>query len=562
MVYGACMLRKFATLALLISFALPAPAFASFEDVESGSSYQEAVDYLELQGAVDPGEEFRPNDFVRRAEFFKMLFKVFEESSKSSGVSSFEDVPVDSWFAPYAELAHSYQLVEDDLFEPGKTVRRVEALEWLMQAYGLSAPVIPMNERSDLFRDVEADSEHYSLIAQASAIGVVIPNVNEKYLPNVRLTRAELAEMMYSFEQWYTTDLSTTTNEFYKSDIFADIWNRILTDFYIPSGTTISQEALFQIAVRAVLESLEDPYTKYFDSESADDFMQVLTGDLEGIGAILLQDEATMEIFITEFLVDSPASKSGLQVGDQIIAVDGVSIEGMLMENVINRIKGPAGTDVEITVLRDGKEHTYAITRAVLVVEIVHESIYKKDNWLIEIDSFGDNIFEEIMMGLETLEAEVPEPKAIILDLRGNPGGYVGSANFVAGLFVPQLTPLVTLDYGGHEETIYNGDVGPYQGIPLYVLVDEFTASAAEILTLTLSEEADATVIGTQTFGKGTAQEVITYWDGSLLKMTIAEWKSSQGNSVQGVGVTPDILITGESETKDLWLQEVSELLD
>ena len=431
-----------------------------------------------------------------------------------------------------------------------------------MQAYGLAAPIIPAGDRADLFDDISTKHPYYSLISRAAEEGILSANPGEKYLPNHRITRGELAQMIYDFEVWKTDNLSVKAgSEFYKSDIFADIWNRILNDLYLPSGSSVDQEALFQIAVKAVLESLNDPYTKYFDESAATEFMNILDDTFEGVGAVLIQDDETLNVYITEFLEDSPASKSGLKVGDQITAVDGVSVEGMLIENVMARIKGPANTSVEVTVLRDGTTYTYKITRAVLTINIVKGKIYAKDNWFIDIDSFGSNIVEGVMIAIQELEAQEDNPKAIILDLRGNPGGYVNMANFVAGLFVPHLTPLVTLDYGGPQETIYNGDVGPYQDIPLYILVDEYSASASEILAMTLREADDAIIIGKQTFGKGSAQEVITYWDGSILKMTVARWLSSEGNSIEKVGVTPDILVTGESDVKDLWLQELNKLL-
>lgn len=553
-------------LVLTIICAFGSTAQASFQDVQDGSSYQEAVNYLELEGALDSGDNFRPDELATRAAFFKMLFKVFNEDiSAVDGETSFEDVPTDSWFAPYAALAEDYKLVEGTLFEPAKNLRRIEALNFLMQAYGLSAPIIPISERTKLFTDVNTIHPYYSLLSRAADEGLITTDTTDRFLPYEKITRGELAQMIYTFELWQTDSLTASTEataDFYKSDIFNDIWNRILTDMYLPAGTQVDQEALFQIAVKSILESLNDPYTKYFDQSEATEFMDMLDDTFEGIGAVLIQDDATMNIFITELLDDSPAAKSGLKVGDQITAVDGISTEGMPVENVINRIKGPENTTVKITILRDETSYTYKITRTTLTVQIVTGEIYNKNSWLIDIDSFGNNIMDGLVTTLDELTAEEPDPEAIIIDLRGNPGGYINMANFVAGAFVPYLTPLVTLDYGGPKETIYNGDTGMYHGIPLYVLVDEYSASASEILAMTLREADDAVIIGKQTFGKGSAQEVITYWDGSMLKMTIARWLSSAGNSIQGVGVTPDVVITGTSETEDLWLLELNKLLD
>lgn len=552
-------------LALLLSFALFAQTtLASFEDVDESYAYYEGVSYLELIGAVDPGENFHPNDRLTRAALFKILFKTLREDTEAAPKTlTFTDVPQESWFAPYARLALFYELTPEGVFEGEKTLSRGGALALLMKAYGLGAPVVPFTERSELFDDVGVKHPFYSLLYQADKLGIIQADLTQSYNPFKKITRGEFADMIYALETWETeTEAAAMEQDFYKSDIFNDVWDRILTEFYLPDGYRIDEEVLFQAAVDAVLESLNDPYSAYFSADQATEFMGTLEGQFEGIGAILTQDAETLAVFIAEILDGTPAEESDLEAGDQIIAVDGVPTEGMPLEEVMSRIKGAAGTEVRITILRDGREHTYELVRALIGLDLVKGKIYHKDAWFIEIDTFAANIYEDMMLTLQELEAEEPDPSAVILDLRGNPGGYVNMGNFVTGLFVPQLTPLVTLDYGeGVEETIYNGDKGPYQDVHVYILVDEYTASASEILSLTLQETAGATVIGTQTFGKGTAQEVITYWDGSMLKLTIANWLSSKGNSVQGVGVTPDILVTPVDGGADEWLKALNAAL-
>ncbi len=561
------MKKTLALVVLLSLFLSPTATFASYEDVSEDCPYQESIAYLELTGALDSAENFRPDALVTKAEFFKILFKVFGAETETPAESSFKDVPKNEWFSPYAELALDSGLVSEGVFEPGRNLRRGEVLGTLLEAYGYSPAIIAASQRSQLFADIGPQHPYYSLISRAADMGILETDSTSRYFPYEKLSRGEVADMIYSLEEWVTVSLAEEeveeSDDFYKSDIFADIWRRILSDLYLPSGEEIDEEALFQVAVKAVLESLSDPYTKYFDAKDASEFMDSLGGSFEGIGAIMVQDEGTLEIFISGFIDESPAAKSGLKAGDLLTAVDGVSVSELAFEDVVERIKGPAGTTVEITILREDETLTYKITRAAIGLDLVKGSIFNDDSWLIEIDSFGSDIWEDTMTTLATLEAEVAKPEAIILDLRGNPGGYVNMANFIAGLFLPQFTTLVYLDYGSHYESISNADIGPYQDYPLYILVDEYTASASEIAALTLSEAGkDVTVIGKQTFGKGTAQEVITYWDGSILKMTVAEWLSTGGTSVRGVGLTPDILITGVSETKDLWLEEVNDLLD
>lgn len=546
----------------LLSLSLSTTALASFDDVDATHPYYEGISYLELIGAVDPGTNFRPDDFLPRAAFFKMLFKTLHEDPETAPDFSFTDVPDESWYAPYARLARFYKLVEGETFEGQINLNKGSVLGLLMKAYGLGAPIIPLSQRSELFEDVGTKHPLYSLIYQADRLGLVEADLNANYEPFVKITRGELADMIYKMEVWENEVALEETDDFYKSDILADVWYRIMNEFYLPDGYSIDEEVLFQAAVDAVLESLNDPYSLYFAADQATEFTTTLDGEFEGVGALLNQDPDSLAIFIAEIFADTPAAESGLKVGDVITAVDEVSVEGMSIEEVINRIKGNAGTEVRITVLRDGEPHSYLLVRAVIGIDLVTGEIYHKDAWLIKISSFSSNIYEDMMLTLEALTAEESDPSAIILDLRGNPGGYVNMGNFVAGLFVPHLTPLVTLDYGeGAEETIYNGDYGTYQDVPTYILVDQYTASASEILALTLQEVSGATVIGTQTYGKGSAQEIITYWDGSLLKLTIANWLSSQGNSVEGVGVTPDILVTPTDGEADEWLKALNEEL-
>lgn len=544
-------------------FLFGASANAAYDDVRENSPYFEAVNYMELTGALDSGGDFYPERRVTRAEFFKLLFEL--RGVEASSGNSFTDVPGDAWFQSYAELAADYDLVNGSLFLPNERVKRWKALEWLMHAYGITVPVGQTSQDQILFQDISTKSPLYSLLYRAVQTGLLTADPNSVYQPFTTLTRGELAIMLYSFEQWYVNDIATTQNEavsnFYKSEIFADIWKRIVSEFYNDPGNTISQEALFQVAVKSMLETLNDPYSVYMDEENSTSFATLINGSLQGIGAVLEQSEDGT-IRISTIIEDTPAAGSGLKEKDAIVKVDGISVEGMDVSQVINLIRGDAGTSVILTISRDGASQSFTITRAIINITSIDGNVVYGDSWLITIDSFGSTTVWDIMETLDRLDDTVPEPSNIILDLRGNPGGLVNSANFVAGLFVPHLTPLVTLDYGGYQETIYNGDIGPYHGIPMFVLVDENTASAAEILSLTLREADDATIIGKQTYGKGSAQEVITYWDGSILKLTVAKWLSSHLTDIDKVGVTPDITISADESTSgDAWLREAKKRL-
>ncbi|MFA5855455.1 MAG: S41 family peptidase [Candidatus Gracilibacteria bacterium] len=543
-----------ATLFLPLALYITAQtSFASYKDVPEDYKYKKGVDFLELLGATDSGDYFRPDAEISRAEFFKILFKVFREETTNSAGITLTDVPKDAWFAPYARLAIQNNLVEGSLFEPAKTLKRIDALSFLLKAYGIEGGITPWKNRTQIFKDVPKTSPYYSVVSRAVTAEVFKSNTTSTWRPFDKITRGELADMMFNFENWHNNELmeeaANERNKFYKSDIFANIWKKITNNFYVPEGQTIDEQALFEAAIKGMLETLNDPYTTYFSSTQATEFTDSLSGEFEGIGAVLYEDELAGTITISSFVEGSPAAKSGLKIGDAITAVDGVSISGMTIDDVISRIKGAKNTVVNLTILRGENTYNFKITRAVIAVDLISGEIIFHDYWFIDIDTFASNTAQEMMETIRALETEVTKPKGIVIDLRSNGGGYLSAGNFVAGLFVPQLTPLVTLDYGGgYKETIYNGDTGPYKGIPLYFFVDKYTASASEILVQTLKETADTTVIGTQTFGKGSAQSLTDYWDGSAFKVTIAHWLSSGGTSIQGVGITPDITIDENQE--------------
>lgn len=557
------MRKSFFSVALLLSLGYGlSTANASYTDVPTDSPYKDGVDFLELLGATQNKLLFHPTAKVTKAEFYKILFKVFQEEPRGKQ-NGFQDVPEDAWFAPYAKLAQSNELEEGTLFEPGKNLSKIEVLKKLLEAYGITGGVVPWFDRVPLFADVPINHPYYSVIARLVNEGILSSNSETSLEALFPLTRGDLANTILEFETWHNKKVAVEQSYFYKSDIFADIWNKIMSDYYLPAGQEIDPDALFQAAIKGMLTSLNDPFTTYFTPDQSNEFSGTLNGNFEGIGAYLNQDEVTGTFTFSAFIPGSPAELSDLEMGDLITEIDGVEITGMTLDQVIARIKGAAGTKVRLTVERKGQSITYELTRAAVQVHLVSGSILDKKSWLIDIDSFGASTVEEFLSTIETLKKEVEEPKAIVLDLRSNGGGYISSANQVTGNFVPYLTKLVDLDYGDFSESTVNGDLGIYQGIPLYILVNQYTASASEILAQDLKEVANAVVIGTQTYGKGSAQTLTEYWDGSELKITIAHWLSSKGTSIHGIGVTPNILIQADgTSSEDLWVKAAEKAID
>ncbi len=555
-----CLFISFCAFFLLLN---PSPAFASYSDVATDSPYKEGIDFFELIGAVDSAELFHPDQAVSKAEFYKILFKVFDEEATPAG-EPFTDVQGNDWFAPYASLAYKNGLETGPEFHPAESVQKGWAMQKLLEAYGEAGGIIPWKDRERIFKDIVPAHPYYSVLAQWVTLGILEANPTEKIEPYKNLSRGELAELCYQIETWHLKQEAASQTDFYKSDIFGEIWNRIMGEFYLTENQSIDPDALFQAAVRGMLESLGDPYSVYFSASESENFENSVNGQFEGIGAYLGEGEEPGSIVFTKWVEGSPAAESGLELGDQLVSIDGVTVEGMSLDQVISRIKGAAGTQVTLTVLRDGQTLHFTLTRAPIQLDLVAGEIFEKKSWLITINSFGATTDAEMSEVIQTLRSKVENPKAIIIDLRGNGGGYVGSAANSATWFAPKNTPIVTLDYSGDQQRIVTpSEDGPYYKVPLYILVDAYTASASEIMTQSLKEIDSAVVIGTQTFGKGSAQTLSTYWDGSTLKLTIAHWLSSAGTSIHEVGITPNVIIdpsTAKAD-EDLWLEKAGQLI-
>lgn len=543
-------------------------ANASYLDINEQSKYFRSVSYLELQGATDNGDNFRPEDKINHAELLKILFKIFgEEPISLNPRSQFTDVSSKDWFAGYAQLAVKYGLIDPSvkIFGASTNVTKVEALDYLYKIYGISAARLTKDSKDNIFRDISADHPYYAFIKKAIDLGIFEQNTAKKFEPYKVISRGDFADLLFKFDQWYTNESGSKTKTLtgvHKADIFASIWKKILNNFYLKDGEKIDEEALYQAAVKGMVASLNDPYSTFLSGNSSNELVNTLSGDFEGIGVYLLQDELTKKIYVTDFVPGTNASEVGVLVGDQIEEVNDEAIILLPYAEIINKIKGPAGTSVKLKIRRGTQSYTFNIERRALKLMLQTGKILYDDVWYIDINLFNDLSYIEVNNIMKDLAIKVAKPKAIIIDLRSNSGGYLNSAISIAGHFVAHDEPVVQLDYGSFIEEILNSGKGEYHGIPAYVLIDQYSASASEILAAALKEGDDAILIGKKSFGKGTAQQINQYWDGSILKITIAQWLTPDGNAIQGLGIEPDIEITQSSKTIDLWLEEVERLVD
>lgn len=293
-------------------------------------------------------------------------------------------------------------------------------------------------------------------------------------------------------------------------------------------------------AIAGLVDGLGDVHSSFLTNDQSQEFNQAVNGNYEGIGVSFSQVSAGA-LVITVF-DHSPAKEAGMQVGDIIVAVDGVSLEGFTTDEIRNVVRGKPGTDVNLTVLRNNEQIGFEVTRGALSTAVKHE-VREYDNvkyGFIEITTFGNTTAIEVEEVLKEFEEQ--RVTNIVLDLRGNGGGYLTAAIGILELFFDEGEVLYQIQQkNGPAEKITAKNSNKYTFINGYVLVNGNTASASEMVAGAMQEELGYQIIGQQTFGKGSAQTQVTLSDGSVLKYTYAQWMTPSGTALEGVGLTPDI---------------------
>lgn len=320
--------------------------------------------------------------------------------------------------------------------------------------------------------------------------------------------------------------------------LFWEIYNEITANHIT---TLNAQDALYG-AISGLVDSLDDPYSSFLTPEETKAFQDDLSGKLEGIGAEIGRRDGVPEIIAP--LEGSPADKAGLKAGDRILAIDGEATDKITIEAAILKIRGPKGTTVTLTILRDGSDTTQDI-------EIVRDAIIVPDvDWKIvdgvaeiRLRQFGETVadpFPEIVQAIKDQGVN-----KVVIDVRDNPGGLLDKAVKVAGYFVPKGSVVVKQEpKNGQEEVLYTTEDPLLPDIKVVVLINEGSASASEILAGAMQDLKRATVVGVTSFGKGTVQVLEELQDGASLKLTIAKWLTPNGREINKNGITPDVEVS------------------
>jgi len=302
----------------------------------------------------------------------------------------------------------------------------------------------------------------------------------------------------------------------------------------------VNDEALIEAANRGMVNALGDPYTLYFNAKEASDFNNDLSGTIGGgIGVELsLRNE---RIAVVRVLADNPAEKAGIAVGDVISKVNDADIPSTeTIDNVVKKIRGEAGTTVKITVLRGGEPKDFVITRA----EVTNPSVYSRvDNGvgIMTITRFDEQTGKLARSAADSFRSQ--NVKSVILDLRGNGGGYLTAAQDVVGLWVSNKTVVTERTNDKVVDDLKTGTNTVLEGIPTAVLVNSSSASASEITAGALQDYKAAKLVGEKTFGKGSVQKLVSLPTGAQLKVTIAKWYTPNGKNISKEGIQPDKVV-------------------
>lgn len=340
---------------------------------------------------------------------------------------------------------------------------------------------------------------------------------------------------------------------------------RVIEESYFrPTGSEELENASIEGMVQRISKANDDRFSHYFDPAAYKRFLAASSGEFSGIGVTVA--ETPRGLRVAQVFPGAPAREARIGPGDLIVGVDGESLAGVSADAAAARIKGPAGTNVELTVVdgRGGERRRVEVERAKVEIPAVTGRIERRGARRIayvRLAGFTKGAHGELRDEIEKLDGRGAD--GLVLDLRGNGGGLVDEAVLVQSIFQEE-GPVLTIDGRARDERTFEVTGDPLEGIgPIAVLVDGDTASASEIVTAALKENGLATVIGTRTYGKGVFQEVIPLEAGGALDLTVGEYLTADGSSILGKGVVPDIRIedgdpSGGDEVLDAGLRRVA----
>jgi len=323
---------------------------------------------------------------------------------------------------------------------------------------------------------------------------------------------------------------------------FWEIWARLFETAY-QEGQTINADAIAEAAIVRMLEEIDDPYTKYIPPKIYETSKTQFQGQYEGIGAEIYKRG---DSFLLNPLPNSPAESAGLKPGDTLVTVDGQSIIGWTLYETVNRVRGRKGTMITLGIRHLGSEDVRQIVvlRGLIMIDSVHWNMTNDNIAYVRLRAFygnSDEALEEVLKKIATQNA-----RGLVLDLRDNPGGYLTTVSNITSHFLDTGLIAYEKEVNGKRTDWKVAKGGLAGSIPMVVLVNEFSASASEVLAGALQDHGRAPIIGTNTLGKGSVNKIIDLTNGGGLAYTYSRWYTPNGRQIEGKGLQPDILVLGE----------------
>ena len=350
---------------------------------------------------------------------------------------------------------------------------------------------------------------------------------------------------------------AAATDTYRNLNLFGDVFEKIRSDYV----ERPDEQKLVEAAINGMLTSL-DPHSSYMDPKSYRDMQVQTRGEFGGLGIEVTQEDGLVKVVTP--IDDTPASRAGIMAGDLISAIDGEAVQGLTLNQAVDKMRGPVNTAVKLTVLRGAQKEPREVklTRAVIQIKSVRSRQEGEDIGYIRITQFSEQTFDGVKQAMQKFQQDMPgdKLKGYVLDLRNNPGGLLDQSVSVSNAFLEKGEIVSTRGRNADETQRYNarpGDIS--KGKPVIVLINGGSASASEIVAGALQDHKRATILGTRSFGKGSVQTIIPLGQNNgALRLTTARYYTPSGRSIQAKGIDPDIQILqdvpdelkGKDETK------------
>ncbi len=365
-------------------------------------------------------------------------------------------------------------------------------------------------------------------------------------------------------QAWRNNGIAEAKKRNLDPNLFWNVWDEIQAEYV--DHDKINNEALYYGAIKGMVQAVGDPYTDYFDPKANAAFNQDLDGKFEGIGAELSSKDG--QLLVVAPLPLSPAEKAGLLAGDAIVAIDNVATHEMDLNQAVEKIRGPKGSVVSLTVVhkdsKDSQPVTVKITRDTISYPTVTWKKLDNNVAYLQIVSFNKDVDKKFIKALNEIIKQ--NPQGLIIDLRNNPGGFLDASVTISSSWIDKGQVVVKETFTDEGRNIdYKAEQAIHAPeIPTVILINEGSASASEIMAGALQDYGKAIIVGTKSFGKGSVQNLLPFSDGSALKVTVAKWLTPKGRTIQGEGITPDVIIerpTDSATTTDVQLEKAQAVI-